>query len=226
MSNYLIIGASSGTGKALAELLAGEHEVYATYHKNKTASSNIHYFSYDVRDSLDCSALPDTLDGICYCPGSIILKPFHRISPELFLEDYTLQLLGAVKCIQAVLPRLKAGGIASIVLISTVAVQKGFSFHALVSANKGAVEGLTKALAAEFAPNIRVNCIAPSLTQTPLAEFLLNSPEKISAHTQRHPLKRIGNALDIAETAAFLLGPKSSWITGQILHVDGGISTL
>lgn len=226
MHNYLIVGASSGIGKALAELLAEQNRVYGTYRTHKPDSGTINYFWYEANEIPDVSLLPETLDGICYCPGSIQLKPFNRITPDMFLEDYNLQVAGAVRWIQAVLPRLKAAGQASVVLISTVAVQKGFNFHSLVSASKGAVEGLTKALAAEFAPTVRVNCIAPSLTHTPLSEPLLNTPEKQNANAQRHPLKRIGTAGDIAETAAFLLGKKSSWITGQILHVDGGMSTL
>ncbi|MEP6597760.1 MAG: SDR family oxidoreductase, partial [Ginsengibacter sp.] len=115
---------------------------------------------------------------------------------------------------------------ASIVLFSTVAVQTGLPFHAQVAASKGALEGLTKALAAEFAPKIRVNCIAPSLTDTPLASSLLNTGQKAEANAQRHPLKRIGTTADIANLAEFILSDKASWITGQIIHVDGGISTL
>ena len=142
------------------------------------------------------------------------------------MADFNLQVLGAIRCIQAVLPRLKNSENASIVLFSTVAVQLGLGFHSQVAVSKGAIEGLTRSLAAEFAPTIRFNAIAPSLTNTPLAEKLLSSPEKIEANGQRHPLKRIGEAEDIAEAACFLLTDKSSWMTGQILHVDGGMSSL
>ena len=135
-------------------------------------------------------------------------------------------MIGAVKLIQAVLPRLKKSGNASIVLFSTVAVQTGLPYHTQVAASKGAIEGLTKALAAELAPTIRVNCIAPSLTDTPLAASLLNTEQKKEANALRHPLKRIGTTEDIANMAAFLLSQKASWITGQILHVDGGMSSL
>jgi len=137
-----------------------------------------------------------------------------------------LQVLGAINVIQQLLPRLKQSGDASIVLFSTIAVQLGFNFHSQVSVSKGAIEGLTKSLAAEFAPSIRVNAIAPSLTNTPLASKFLNSPEKITAQVQNNPMKRIGEAKDIAEMAAFLLSEKTSWITGQILHVDGGYSSV
>ena len=142
------------------------------------------------------------------------------------MNDYSLQVLGAVKTIQGVVSKLKSTENASIVLFSTVAVQTGLPFHSQVSASKGAIEGLTKALAAEYAPKIRVNCIAPSLTDTPLAASLVNNEQKREANAQRHPLKRIGKAEDLAHMAAFLLSDKASWISGQILHVDGGYSTL
>jgi NAD(P)-dependent dehydrogenase (short-subunit alcohol dehydrogenase family) len=148
------------------------------------------------------------------------------LKEEDFLNDYKLQVLGAIKSIQAVISRLKKSEIGSIVLFSTVAVQVGLSFHTQVSTSKGAIEGLTRALAAEYAPKIRVNCVAPSLTDTPLAFSLLNTEQKIEANAQRHPLKRIGTTDDIANIVEFLVSSKASWITGQIIHVDGGISTL
>jgi NAD(P)-dependent dehydrogenase (short-subunit alcohol dehydrogenase family) len=175
---------------------------------------------------MDFSYLPEKIDGLVYCPGNIHLAPFHRIKPVDFLNDYTLQVVGAIQVIQAILPRLKAAETSSIVLFSTVAVQTGFNFHSQVAASKGAIEGLTRALAAEFAPTIRVNAIAPSITNTPLASKFLSSPEKIQANAERHPLKKIGNAEDLAEMALFLLSNKAAWITGQIMHVDGGISVI
>ncbi len=229
MSNYLIVGASSGIGKAIAEDLAkAGHQVYGTFNKNACNSQeNLQYHSLDVlSENYDLSFLPDKIDGIVYCPGSIVLKPFHRIKAEDFLSDYQLQTIGAIKTIQAVLPRLKESSNGSVVLFSTLAVQTGLNFHSLVASSKGAIEGLTKALAAEFAPSIRVNCIAPSLTDTPLAGSLLNTEEKRLANAQRHPLKRIGTAEDISNLACFLLSDKSTWMTGQILHLDGGMSVL
>jgi NAD(P)-dependent dehydrogenase (short-subunit alcohol dehydrogenase family) len=142
------------------------------------------------------------------------------------LEDYNLQVVGAVKAIKQCIPLLKKSEHASIVMFSTVAVQKGFGFHAQVAASKGAIEGLTRSLAAEFAPGIRINAIAPSLTDTPLAEKILNTDQKRTANAERHPLHRVGKPQDIAAMANFLLGEESSWITGQILHVDGGMSSL
>ena len=230
MKNFLIIGGSSGIGKELANQLSQSgHQVFATYNKNKSEqeSPNIHFHQFNVlEENLSTDFLPEELSGIAYCPGSINLRPFDRIKPEDFEADYKLQVIGAIKLIQLVLPRLKKSGNASIVLFSTVAVQTGLPFHTQVAASKGAIEGLTKALAAELAPSIRVNSIAPSLTDTPLASFLLNSDQKKEANALRHPLKRIGMAEDIANMASFLLSDQSSWVTGQIFHVDGGMSSI
>jgi NAD(P)-dependent dehydrogenase (short-subunit alcohol dehydrogenase family) len=229
MQNYLIIGGSSGIGLQLATQLAtAGNQVIATYfnHTQENRSSiQFHYLNV-MDDNLDLSFLPEQIHGIAYCPGAINLKPFARIKPEVFLEDYKLQVLGAIKVIQAVYPRMKAAGNGSIVLFSTVAVQSGFNFHSIVSASKGALEGLTKALAAEFAPSVRVNCIAPSITDTPLAQAILGTEEKKQASALRHPMKKVGTAEDIAQLAEFLLSDKAAWITGQIFHADGGMSTL
>lgn len=229
MGNYLVVGASSGIGQAITNQLAAEgHHVFATYHKNQFGSTNnITTLSINVLDEqLDFSLLPESLDGLVYCPGAINLRPFARIAPNDFTQDFNLQVGGAIKVIQAALPALKNSGNASIILFSTVAVQLGLNFHTQVSVSKGAIEGLTKALSAELAPVIRVNCIAPSLTDTPLAAALLNTEQKVEANALRHPLKRIGKATDISEMACFLLSNKSSWITGQIMHVDGGMSAI
>jgi NAD(P)-dependent dehydrogenase (short-subunit alcohol dehydrogenase family) len=230
MANYLIIGGSSGIGSSLvAQLVEEGHQVFATYNTHPVVSSfpNLSYFPLNVLDeTLDLSFLPEKLDGIAFCPGAIQLKPFARIQAADFVADYQLQVVGAIKVIQGALPALKNVEQASIVLFSTVAVQLGLNFHSLVSASKGAIEGLTKSLAAEFAPKIRVNAIAPSLTNTPLAAGLLNSDQKMEANAERHPLKRVGKPEDVSAMAAFLLSPKTSWITGQILSVDGGMGAL
>jgi len=229
MGNYLIIGASTGIGKQLAsELSEKGHNVIGTY--NNTVNGHAADASYHQLDvtagALDLSMIPEVLDGLIYCPGSINLKPFARIKPESFLEDYNLQVVGAIKVIQAALPALKKSDMASVVLFSTVAVQSGFPFHSQVSASKGAVEGLTKALAAELAPKIRVNCVAPSLTDTPLAAKILSNEDRKEANGQRHPLKRVGRPQDISAMVRFLLSDEASWMSGQVLHVDGGMSTL
>lgn len=229
MKNYLIIGASSGTGMALAKQLSEEgNRVYATYRNHPQSDmGNISFHHLDVlQEHQDLSFLPDTIDGMAYCVGSITLKPFHRMPIAEFQQDYQLQVLGAVSLLQLLLPRLKNSEHPSIVLFSTVAVQTGFPFHAMVSASKGAVEGLMRALAAELAPKIRVNCIAPSITDTPMASAILNTPEKKEANAQRHPLKRIGTPEDLAFMAAFLLSEKAKWVTGQVWHTDGGMSAI
>jgi NAD(P)-dependent dehydrogenase (short-subunit alcohol dehydrogenase family) len=230
LKNILIIGGSSGIGKALVELLANEgNQIFATFYQKEMAAGreNVHYQYLDVTaEQVILQDLPESLDGFVFCPGSIQLKPFARIKPEAFVEDFQLQVMGAIKTLQSVLPKLKMADQASIVLFSTVAVQQGFNFHSQVGVSKGAIEGLTKSLAAEFAPKIRVNAIAPSLTDTPLASKLLGSEEKKQANADRHPLKKIGTADDIAHMAKFLLSDEAKWITGQILHVDGGMSTI
>ena len=230
MANYLIIGASSGIGKKLSEILsASGHQIFGTYHKNKPQpdNNNVQYYPLNVLDdTISFDFLPEKLSGVIYCPGSINLRPFKRIKPVDFINDYNLQVVGAVKTIQAVESKLRSSENAAIILFSTVAVQTGFPFHTQVSASKGAIEGLTKALAAEYAPKIRVNCIAPSLTDTPLSAPLVSSDQKRQANAKLHPLKRIGTTDDIANMVEFLLSPKANWITGQIMHVDGGISAL
>lgn len=229
MKNYFIIGGSSGIGKALVALLKNQgHKVYTTYNQHPIEDNDqVVAKQLDViKDLPALDFLPETLDGFVFCPGSIQLKPFMRIKPESYTNDFTLQVGGAIKTLQMALPRLKAADHASVVFFSTIAVQTGFNFHTQVAASKGAIEGLTRSLAAEFAPAIRVNAIAPSITDTPLAEKLLSSEDKKEANAQLHPLKKIGQPEDIAEMAAFLLSEKSSWITGQIIPVDGGKSSI
>ncbi len=230
MLNYFIIGASSGIGKCLAKQLADAgNKVYATYCKNQVQSVTdlIEFHHLNVLDeNINIDFLPDSVNGIIYCPGSISLRPFERIKPQDFLNDYNLQVLGAIKIIQLLLPKLKKAENASIVLFSTIAVQSGLPYHAQVAASKGALEGITRSLAAELAPSIRVNCIAPSLTDTPLASSLLNTEQKREANALRHPMKRIGTADDIANMTEFLISEKASWITGQIFHLDGGMSSI
>ncbi|HAP69850.1 MAG TPA: oxidoreductase [Flavobacteriales bacterium] len=225
MKEILVIGGSSGIGKAVVEkLLANREVVHATYNENPVNEVNYHYLDV-TSDEYNLDFVPNELHGLVYCPGSINLKPFHRIKPEEFVADLQLQTIGAIKVIQKLLQNLKAGK-GSIVLFSTVAVQQGFNFHSQVAVSKGAIEGLTRSLAAEFAPTIRVNCIAPSLTDTPLAGKLLSSDQKRDANAERHPLKRIGTSMDIANAVAYLLSDDSSWVTGQILKIDGGMSSI
>jgi NAD(P)-dependent dehydrogenase (short-subunit alcohol dehydrogenase family) len=201
--------------------------VYASYNTNETELEGVEYFQWNATgESFNSEILPDEIHGLVYLPGNIQLKPFSRFKKDDFISDYTLQVVGAINVIQHILPRLKASGSASVVLFSSVAVKMGFPFHSLISSSKGAIEGLTKALAAEFAPTIRFNAIAPSITHTPLASALLSSEEKIQANAERHPLKKIGNPAEIASFVAFLLSDNAQWISGQIHAIDGGISSI
>lgn len=229
MKNYIIIGGSSGIGKELVNLIEQQGDnVFSTYNNNMIEDRpNVKHIKFDATtDKMNLDELPEQIHGLAYCPGSINLKPFHRFTDEDFLEDFKLQVLGATKIIKDLLPKMKKSQDASIVLFSTIAVQTGFSFHAQVAISKGAIEGLTRSLAAELSPTIRVNAIAPSLTNTNLASKFLNTPEKLSMQAEKNPLKKVGEPKDIAEAAVYLLSEKSSWITGQILHVDGGFSNI
>jgi NAD(P)-dependent dehydrogenase (short-subunit alcohol dehydrogenase family) len=231
MSTILIIGGSAGIGQSLVQSLASnpDNVIFASYSTGEhlIQIENVHYFQYNVLEEwVTPDNFPDQLDGFVYCPGAIDLKPFPRMDANAFMADYNLQVGGAIRSLQGVLNALRKSPMASVVFFSTVAVQSGFPFHTKVAASKGAIEGLTKSLAAEYAPKIRFNAIAPSLTNTPLAAGLVNTEAKIEANGQRHPMKRIGEPVDIAQTAEFLLSEKATWITGQILHVDGGMSTL
>jgi 3-oxoacyl-[acyl-carrier protein] reductase len=226
MKTTLIVGASSGIGYALAQNLINNNQSVISLSRNKPDLENIEHYSYDVLSNEQLPQISQQIDGIVYCPGSINLKPFRTLKHQDFITELELNVLGAIKILQAYSSNLVQSKNASVVFFSTVAVQTGMPFHSSVAVSKGALEGLTRALAAEFAPKIRVNCIAPSLTQTPLAGKLINTPEKLEAGANRHPLKRIGTASDIANAAEFLLSEKAGWVTGQVIHIDGGMSTL
>ena len=225
--NILLIGGSSGIGLSLVNQISQDHNVYVACRSNNSLPENVNYINYDVlNDELDSSLFPETIDSFIYLPGSINLRPFKSLSIESFKEDLEINLIGLIKSLKSVLKNLTASNSASIVLFSTVAVQRGMPFHSSVSSSKGAIEGLAKSLAAELSPKIRVNVIAPSLVNTPLANRFLNNDLKIEKSANRHPLKRIGSASDIANLIDYLISDKSSWITGQIIAVDGGLSTI
>lgn len=229
MQSYLIVGGTSGIGLETTKVLSQSNKVIVLGRTNRNLDglSNVEFHSADVTKSIDdLPQIEDSLDGLVYCPGTINLKPLKSLKLEDFQNDFEVNLLGAVKVINKYFNNLKSANKASIVLFSTVAVQTGMPYHASVASAKGAVEGLTRTLAAEFAPNIRVNCIAPSITDTPLAEKLLNNETKVKSSEDRHPLKRIGSAEEIAQAVEFLLSEKSGFITGQIIKIDGGISSV
>lgn len=221
--NIVIVGGNSGIGKATANLLRAAGANLFLYSKSGEETTALD----TAKDFDQIPNLPEVIDGLIYCPGTINLKPFHRISIEDFKQEMEVNFYGAVRVLQACLKGLKKSAAPSVVLYSTVAVQTGMGFHAGIASAKGAIEGLTRSLAAEWASSkIRVNAIAPSLTETPLASALLSTPEKKEASDKRHPLGRIGTSEDIANATVFLLSSQSSWMTGQILHLDGGMSNL
>lgn len=223
--NYVIIGASSGIGAAISKQLLQEgHNVY-TFSRTPGQYHTVHSTWDVVSSPMDISNLPDSIHGLCYCPGSIQLKPFNRFKNEDFMDDFKLNVLGAVEAIRTLLPQLKKGN-GSVVLFSTVAAKIGMPFHSSIAVAKAGIEGLCLSLAAELAPHIRVNTIAPSLTHTPLAEKLLNTPEKVEASCKRHPLNTIGKAEEIAALAVFLMSNEASFITGQIWGADGGMGSV
>lgn len=222
-----MIGGNSGIGLATARLLQaqGNSLIVAARSAGPLEEMGIPVHPFDALKPGPLE-LPPVLDGLVYFPGSITLKPFHRLTAEDFLKDYQINCLGAVAALQAALPALKAAPSASVVLFSSIAVAQGLPFHASIAAAKGAVEGLVLSLAAELAPRIRVNAIAPSLTDTPLAGNLLNSDVKKDAAAKRHPLQQVGDPEDTATLVAFLLSDAAKFMTGQVLRPDGGLSSI
>lgn len=213
--NIVIIGGTHGISQEIANRLDGTANIFSF---SRTTNFDV------LKDTLPVQDLPAVIDGVVYAPGSINLKPFHLLKAEDFLHDFELNALGAVKILQVLYPKLKKSSSASVVLFSTVAVQKGMNFHSSISMAKGAVEGLVRSLAIEWAPTIRVNAIAPSLVDTPLAQKITGNPKALEVTLEKHPMKRIGTTTDIAEAAIYLLSENSSWVTGQVMAVDGGLS--
>jgi NAD(P)-dependent dehydrogenase (short-subunit alcohol dehydrogenase family) len=227
--SYVIVGGTSGIGAAVVKHLAGEgiNLVQLSRHPERAPDGRgIRNLRWDAEtEPFPSAGLPDKLDGLVYCPGSIRLKPFARLRESDFREDLEVNLFGAVRAIDGCLSRLQSSESASIILFSTVAVGTGMPYHASIAAAKGAVEGLARALAAELAPRIRVNVVAPTLTDTPLAERLLSSEEKRRSAAERHPLKAIGRPEDVARSVLWLL-QDAPMLTGQVIRCDGGMSAL
>lgn len=226
MNTYLFAGASSAIAIQTCQMLQEKghkvigistKEIRAPYDELYTIT-HYHQASYPQ--------LSQAIDGLVYFPGTINLKPFHRLSSEEFKQDYEVNALGAVCFLQFYLASLKQSLHPSIVLFSSVAAKQGMLFHASIAMAKAAVEGLTRSLAADLAPKIRVNCIAPSLIDTPLSERLINTEEKIAALKKRNPLQKIGSKTELANAVMFLLSQEAGWITGQVIAVDGGMGSL
>jgi NAD(P)-dependent dehydrogenase (short-subunit alcohol dehydrogenase family) len=229
---YVVIGGSRGIGAGIVNRLAAggnEVHVYCRTVGQLESIDGVRHVACDVvNDDLSVDMFPSVIDGLAYCPGSFNAKSIRALSIETLREDFEINVVGAVKSIQTTLSALKKSTFpsASVVLFSTVAVAQGMNAHASIAASKGAIEGLTKTLAAELSPKIRVNCIAPALTQTSLMEKLFTDPAKVEAMGAKYPLGRTGTVVDLAAAACFLLGDDSLWITGQVLGVDGGMSTV
>ena len=227
MKNILLIGGSTGIGYELSQKLKKDNNLFiSTRDQGKFNDPNIKTYELDLDKEFETDWLPDQLDGFVYLPGTINLRPFKGLKPSVFLDDFNINVMGCVKILQKVLTKIQAAENPSIVMFSTVAVKIGMPFHSSVSSSKGAIEGLTRSLAAEFAPKIRVNSIAPSILDTPLAEKFLNSETKLENSRNRHPLKEIGSPKDISEIVKFLLEDNSKWMTGQIIPFDGGMSSV
>jgi NAD(P)-dependent dehydrogenase (short-subunit alcohol dehydrogenase family) len=222
MRKIVVVGGSKGIGNAIIKNLLQENEVVnISRTPPEMTHQNLTHYSCDILTD----ELPNLegVDSLVYCPGSINLKPVSRLSLEDFRTDFEINVLGAVKSIQKYLPQLKKGENPSILLFSTVASKLGMPFHASIATSKSGVEGLVKSLGAELAPTIRVNAIAPTVTNTDLASKLLRNERMIENITERHPLKRFLNPEDVAATAAFLLSDKAASFSGQIFEMDCGI---
>lgn len=224
--NILVVGGSSGIGASVIEKLVAQSANVWNLSRTATSMSGVHHQSVDVTSEDLHFELPDELDGLVYAPGTINLRPFNALKTTDFQHDWEVNVMGFVKVLKVALKSLRKRP-SSVVLYSTVAVSQGMNYHASIAASKGAVEGLMKSLAGEYARSqIRFNAIAPSLTDTPLAKSLLSTDDKRKASDERHPLKRVGQPEDISEATLYLLSDASGWMTGQTLHLDGGMSSV
>lgn len=222
MKTVVLIGGSKGIGNAIANSLLETHTIINISRSSpELTHQNLTHYSCDILTD-DLPDL-DIVDTLIYCPGSINLKPISRLSLEDFREDFEINVLGAVKAIQKYLPKLKSGKQPSVLLFSTVAAKLGMPYHASIATAKSGVEGLVKSLAAELSPTIRVNAIAPTVTDTDLAAKLLRNEKMIENIKERHPLKKFLNPEEVAEMAGFLISDKASSLTGQIFEMDCGI---
>lgn len=224
MKKVVLVGGNSGIGLSFVKKYLNDYQIITLNRNGFNENYNVEQHKFDVLH--DEFPIKDHFDSLIYCPGSINLKPFKNLSEQDFKNDMDINFNGAVKCIKASLPLLNKNGISSIVLFSTIAVAQGMPYHASISSAKGALEALSKSLAAEFAPHIRVNVIAISITDTPLASKILGNEKGLENSKNRHPLKKVGNPDDIASMVNFLISEEAQWITGQIFRIDGGLSSI
>lgn len=230
MEKFVIVGGTSGIGLKLTTQLSEEgHEVHVLSREARDVENiqGVKHYAVDVTDDdPDFPEIEGSISGYVYCAGSINLKPFKMLKTKHFVEDFNINVMGAIKSFKAYEKQLVATKKGSVVFFSTVAVQTGMSYHTSIGMAKGAIEGLTRSLAAELAPDVRVNCIAPSVVDTPLAKKIIGDEAKKKASGDKHPMKRVGEVGDLASMARFLLGSDAGWITGQVIHVDGGMSSI
>jgi 3-oxoacyl-[acyl-carrier protein] reductase len=230
VGEFVVIGGSKGIGFGIVQRLVADGHAVTVF--SRTADRVVgmpgvtHHVHDVMQDELPEDLLPAVIRGLAYCPGSINLRAFRSLKPETFRADFELNVVGAVRSVQVALPGLKKASSASILLFSTVAVGQGMFAHASIAASKGAIEGLTRSLAAELSPEIRVNCLAPALTNTPMTEKFFAAPDKAKVLGEKYPLGRTGTVDDVSSLAHFLLGANSTWITGQVIGVDGGMSSV
>lgn len=228
--SYVVVGGSKGIGLGIVKRLvsAGQQVVVLSRTSDGLEGlAGVSHVAVDLsNDEISPESLPEKILGLAYCPGSLNLKSFRSLKPDVFRSDFEINVVGAVKVIQAALAGLKAAENSSVLMFSTVAVGQGMAAHASIAASKGAIEGLARSLASELAPAIRVNCVAPALTDTPLTERFFSSDDKVAAMAQKYPLKRTGKVDDLAAMACFLMSDEASWVTGQVVGVDGGMSTV
>ena len=222
MRHILIIGGTKGIGKAIIDLLIEENKI-TCMSRNVSDYNHENYNHLQLDATLDNFPDLDKIDSLVYCPGSINLKPISTLSIEDFRNDFELNVIGAVKSIKKYLPLLKKGENPSILLFSTVATKLGMPYHASVSASKSAIDGIVKTLGAELAPKIRINAIAPTITNTELASKILRNEKVLENMIERHPLKKILSANEVAKMAKFLISEDGSSISGQIINMDAGI---
>jgi len=225
MKKIIIIGGSRGIGNAIVMSLLNKYKI-VNISRTSPEIDHINFTHYSLDILVD--VLPEIvdIDALIYCPGSINLKPISRLSINDFKEDFDINVIGAVKLIQKYIEPLKKGTKPSILLFSTVATKLGMPFHASVAASKSAVEGLVKSLAAELAPKVRVNAIAPTVTNTNLASKLLRNDKMKENMIDRHPLKKYLDPQEVADMAEFLISDKASSISGQIFDLDCGIVSI
>ena len=225
--NILVIGGNSLIGQEVIKLSNSKGDNVIATSRSTIDLPLENFIKLDPNEDLSSlDALPESIDALLYCPGSISLKSIQRMDISDIREDFRINVEGAFNIIKKVLPNLKKDEGASVVFISSVAAKSGMTFHSSIATSKAALEGFARSLASELAPRVAVNCIAPSLTNTPMAEHLLNNEKKLQSSEERHPLNTIGDPAKVAKVIYNLFSAKEDWITGQTISIDGGLSSL